>query len=101
MLASNPSEKVKNPGPGRYDVDKNAMSRTTKGVKFFSSSRTNFLSKNTAGVGDYDIEHKKSDNITIPKSARFGNRQDTKPGPGDYHIPSSIGKYNHYGKAKY
>jgi hypothetical protein len=43
----------KNPGVGRYDVDKNAISRNNKGNKFYTSNRTNFVSKNFAGVGDY------------------------------------------------
>ncbi len=89
-----------NPGVGRYDVDKNAMQRTTKGNKFYTSNRTNFLSKNVAGVGDYEIEKKNRDPLTFTKSERFLNTGDRAPGPGDYHIPSSIGKYNNFSRSK-
>jgi hypothetical protein len=85
---------------GRYDVDKNAMQRTTKGNKFYTSNRTNFLSKNVAGVGDYEIEKKNRDPLTFTKSERFLNTGDRAPGPGDYHIPSSIGKYNNTSRSK-
>jgi hypothetical protein len=46
---------VSNPGVGRYDVDKNAISRNTKSNKFYTSGRANFISKNVVGVGDYEI----------------------------------------------
>lgn len=63
-----------------------------KGAGFLASSRTNFVSKNIAGVGDYEISTRVKSAITIPKSARF-NDKNINPGPGDYNIPSSIGKY--------
>jgi hypothetical protein len=81
---------------GRYDVDNTALHRTTKGNKFNTSHRTNFVSKNVAGVGDYEIDKKTRDPITFTKSQRFMNIGDRLPGPGDYHIPSSIGKYNNF-----
>ena len=46
---------AKNPGVGRYDVDKNALAKVEKGSRFQNSHRTNFISKNLAGVGDYDV----------------------------------------------
>ena len=63
-----------------------------KGAGFLTSSRTNFVSKNIAGVGDYEISTRVKSAITIPKSARF-NDNNSNPGPGNYNIPSSIGKY--------
>jgi len=44
---------LKNPGVGRYDVDKLAISKGSKGNRFQNSHRCNFISKNLAGVGDY------------------------------------------------
>ena len=81
-------------------MDKDAIQRTTKGNKFYTSSRTNFVSKNGAGVGDYDIEKKPKEPITFTKSDRFLNTGDRQPGPGDYYIPSSIGKFNNFSKSK-
>lgn len=45
--------------------------KTVKGAGFLSASRTNFVSKNIAGVGDYEIISRAKSAITIPKSARF------------------------------
>ena len=81
-----------NPGVGRYDVTGSRIYKSAKGAGFLSSSRTNFVSKNKPGVGDYDISTRVKSAITIPKSARF-NEKESNPGPGDYNIPSSIGKY--------
>ena len=33
--------------------------------------RTNFVSKNIAGVGDYEILQKKTGGVSIPKASRF------------------------------
>ncbi len=74
-------------------MDKKAISKSTKGKLLFTSNRTNFVSKNAAGVGDYQIIGRVKSAITIPRSARFA-ADPCNPGPGDYHIPSSIGKYN-------
>jgi|LakMenEpi03Aug12_release.lakeMendotaPanAssembly.Ray.scaffolds.fasta_scaffold3327911_1 hypothetical protein len=39
-----------NPGVGRYQINKDEK---TIGAKIGLSNRTNFISKNIAGVGDY------------------------------------------------
>lgn len=43
-------------------------------------------------MGDYEITSRVKSAITIPKSTRF-NEKERNPGPGEYNIPSSIGKY--------
>lgn len=61
------------------------------------SNRTNFVSKNVAGVGDYNILNKKMTGITIPKGNRFQKFNDL-PGPGAYHFSSTISNFNSYRK---
>lgn len=61
------------------------------------SKRTNFISKNIAGVGDYEILQKKSGGISIPKASRFPKPNDN-PGPGDYQFHSTISNFNFYKK---
>lgn len=73
---------------GKYDVK--TVEKHIKGKEFPTSNRINFISKNIAGVGDYEITSRVKSSITIPKSARFSEKE-TYPGPGDYNIPSSIG----------
>ena len=68
------------------------MNKDAKSAGFLTSSRINFVSKNIAGVGDYEISTRVKSAITIPKSARF-NDKNRNPGPEDYNIPSLIGKY--------
>lgn len=58
------------------------------------------MSKNVAGVGDYEVERKTRDPVTFKKAERFANVGERLPGPGDYHIPSSIGKYNNFSRSK-
>lgn len=81
--------------------DFNNISNNNKGIKFKSSKRTDFVSDNVAGVGDYNVWKNSLKDITIAKAERFMNKKNHKPGPGDYFIPSSIGKFNNYGKPKY
>jgi hypothetical protein len=76
------------------------MHRTTKGNKFYTSHRNNFVSKNLAGVGDYEVEMKQREPVTFKKAERFANVGERLPGPGDYHIPGSIGKYNNFAKSR-
>ena len=40
------------------------------------------------------------DKISIPKANRFTKLEPHKPGPGDYHIPSSFGKINNFSKER-
>lgn len=61
------------------------------------SQRINFVSKNIAGVGDYNIVAKKTTGVTIPKSQRFG-RVNRNPGPSDYYLSSTISNFNLYRK---
>lgn len=85
---------------GRYDVNQNTMSRTAKANKFYTSGRANFVSPNKAGVGDYYIEKKSREPISFAKSERFQTQGQGVPGPGDYYIPSSIGRFNNFGKQR-
>lgn len=51
----------RNPGAGRYNTDRGMGKLDSKylnqpaGTAFAKSNRTNFISKNIAGVGDYNI----------------------------------------------
>ena len=64
----------RNPGAGRYDIDQGMGKKLMKfrnqstGTLFPKSKRTNFVSKNIAGVGDYDILKVKAGGISIPKA---------------------------------
>lgn len=58
------------------------------------------MSDNIAGVGDYNLLKNNKQEITIAKAERFIDKKINKPGPGDYYIASSIGKFNTYGKSK-
>jgi hypothetical protein len=52
---------------GRYEISKGTTERVGSAIP--KSARTNFISKNKAGVGDYEIESgKKSWKGTIGKS---------------------------------
>ena len=93
----------RNPGAGRYNTD-NGMGRLKSkyqgqdsGTLFAKSQRTNFISKNIAGVGDYDILQKKAGGISIPKAERFA-KPNKNPGPGDYHFQSTISNFTYYKK---
>ena len=77
-----------NPGVGRYDLEQNGTKRG--GNTFGRSSRTNFISKNMAGVGDYDLLKAKGAACTMGKANRFGKTK-ASPGPGDYNVSSIVG----------
>lgn len=63
------------------------------------SNRTDFVSKNGTGVGDYDVLDKKMGGVTIPKAERFV-KNNANPGPGEYHLHSTISNWNLYQKKK-
>lgn len=50
---------------------KSSSFKNIKGGAHLGSNRTNFVSKNIAGVGDYEITNPVKTAITFPKSARF------------------------------
>lgn len=75
-----------NPGVGRYGVE---GSDRKKGNAFGRGSRTNFISKNTAGVGDYEIAPKKGSGCTMGRAGRF-KKEKEGPGPGDYNLNSIL-----------
>jgi hypothetical protein len=55
------------PGVGRYEISKGTTERVGSAIP--KSARTDFISKNKAGVGDYEIESgKKGWKGTIGKS---------------------------------
>lgn len=91
----------KHPGPGRYNIDpgmgatKLKFKNQSSGNLIGKSQRTNFISKNIAGVGDFNVGLKKSTGVTIPKADRFGKPNDN-PGPGDYTLSSTISNFNLY-----
>ena len=93
----------RNPGAGRYDTDrgmgklKNKYKNQSSGPLFCKSNRTNFIAKNIAGVGDYDILQKKMGGVSIPKAKRFP-KPNENPGPGDYHFQSTISNFTFYRK---
>ena len=94
----------KNPGPGRYESDKGLARMSIKNKKNKSASaimtksnRINFISKNKAGVGDYEILQKKTGGISMPKAERFA-KPNKNPGPGDYHFQSTISNFTFYKK---
>jgi hypothetical protein len=61
-----------NPGVGRYMINNSSEPKTkVKAHAFPKSSRTNFISKNTAGVGDYNITQILKTKGTISKAERF------------------------------
>jgi hypothetical protein len=76
------------PGVGRYTISNGLQNRAGSAIP--KSARTDFISKNKAGVGDYEIQETKTFKGTIGKSERF-RKMETKPGPGDYHVQSIIG----------
>jgi|688.fasta_scaffold241549_1 hypothetical protein len=92
-----------NPAPGRYNTDHGVGDKFEKyknqlvGNTIGKSNRTNFISKNVAGVGDYNILNKKMTGVTIPKGTRFQKPNDL-PGPGAYHFSSTISNFNSYRK---
>jgi hypothetical protein len=87
------------PGVGRYNVSQQG-GRETKGGVFGRGKRANFISSNTAGVGDYQIlQEKQQAKLGFGKADRFGKQGSTQPGPGDYHVHSIIG-YKSKQKAK-
>lgn len=93
----------KNPGVGRYStldgmgtVHYKYKNQQT-GNLIGKSDRTNFVSKNIAGVGDYLILAAKTGGVSIPKASRFG-KANKNPGPGDYNMHSTISNFNFYRK---
>lgn len=62
-----------------------------------NSKRTNFVSKIAAGVGDYNITGSAKGGLSIPKAKRE-RLIEKLPGPGDYHIQSTISNTNYYSK---
>lgn len=91
----------KNPGVGRYNADSGMAANTSKyknqtvGNLIGKSQRTNFVSKNIAGVGDYNLMAKKTAGVTIPKGNRFA-KPNSNPGPSDYYLSSTICNFNMY-----
>lgn len=62
-----------------------------------TSSRTNFVSKIAAGVGDYNILGSSKGAISIPRAKREKDIEKL-PGPADYHIQSTVANTNYYSK---
>ena len=62
-----------------------------------TSSRTNFVSKIAAGVGDYNILGSTKGGISIPKAKRE-QEIEKLPVPGDYHIQSTVSNTNYYSR---
>ena len=85
------------PGVGRYEMDKGLAKGQNTGSLIGKSKRTNFVSQNKAGVGDYEILKKKTGGISIPKAPRFISKNDN-PGPGDYNSQSTLSNFNCYKK---
>lgn len=90
---------------GRYNTD-TGMSTTIYNDKYRKqrsgnligkSQRTNFITKNKAGVGDYDLLGYKTGGVTIPRAHRFP-KQNANPGPGAYHMHSTLSNFNLYRK---
>lgn len=78
-----------NPGVGRYNVETQLLSPKTNA--FSKSGRTNFVSRNSVGVGDYTISQSGNFKGTISKAERFKQTLITNPGPGDYHVHPLMG----------
>lgn len=78
-------------------MDKGLSKANYKSWSLGKGKRTNFISKNVAGVGDYEILQKKTGGISIPKASRFPKPNDN-PGPGDYQFQSTISNFNFYKK---
>jgi hypothetical protein len=55
------------------------------------------VSKNIAGVGDYNILMLKTGGVSIPKANRFP-KPNKNPGPGDYNMTSTLSNFAMYRK---
>lgn len=60
---------VDGPGVGRYNINK--LINQQKIGTIPKSNRSNFISNNHSGVGDYNISQTMSGKVTIGKAERF------------------------------
>lgn len=91
------------PGPGYYNDDVSKIKPNHQRVFIGSSGGSMFTiggSNNNPGPGYYSLEnsriHNNSQSFVFNKQNRFQNKNDQKPGPGQYHIPCSIRDVNDY-----
>lgn len=95
----------RNPGPGQYDINKNAILSKQPGWKMSTTKRVdlNLNTSTTPGPGRYknkdslfNSKNKLSGNVVFGKDSKYAKNNNTTPGPGQYKIPCSIRDVNEY-----